>query len=145
MLGLATTSMMPVSARFQTVFWAAMFFMEASISLLVLVKMFSSRSLVLASPPLSFLMPAFWLAMPLGLKGAITSPSSDSRKKGMYHSLSNSARASWVNSPASCARSRVAALRRFQRALASMNLASLPLPWALSAAMSLASSRFSRP
>ncbi|MNY54222.1 hypothetical protein D3C86_1900660 [compost metagenome] len=90
--------------------------------------MFSSRSLVLASPPLSFLMPAFWLAMPLGLKGAITSPSSDSRKKGIYHSLSNSALASAVNSPASCARSKVAAFRRFQRALASRNLASLPLP-----------------
>ena len=45
--------MMPVSARFQTVFWAAMFFMDASISLEVEVKMFSSRSLVLASPPLS--------------------------------------------------------------------------------------------
>ncbi|MNF86022.1 hypothetical protein D3C84_684440 [compost metagenome] len=105
-----------------------MFFMEASISLEVEVKMFSSRSLVLASPPLSFLMPAFWLAMPLGLKGAITSPSSDSRKKGIYHSLSNSALASAVNSPASCARSKVAAFRRFQRALASRNLASLPLP-----------------
>lgn len=65
-----------------------MFFMDASISLEVEVENVLEQVIGDSLPTTEPLIPALWFAIPFGLNGAITSPSSDSRKNGMYHSLS---------------------------------------------------------